>query len=129
LIKLHADACKQAIAESPYPLLEHVFYGNYAGAVDVMRAYRPEEIFSASTPLIVGTVAEGWDVGSYIIPRAEAALALQPDLAPAYFLRGWAEYVASPSNVQARLDVEKAADLAPGDALFSQCAAYLRSLP
>lgn len=129
LIRLHAEAHAEAVRQSPYPLLSDVFYGDYAAAVDLMRAYSPEEVFSPGTPLISGTAAAGYDVSNYITASATAALAVQPDLAAAYFLRGWAQYVADPGNVAARQDVERAAALAPGDTLFAQCAGYLRSLP
>ncbi len=125
LIRLHAE--RMAEYESPYPLLDRVFYGDYAAAVDMMRAYGPEEIFAGHTPLIVGTAAEGLteSVSNYIIASADAALAVQPELAPAYFLRGWAGYLLDPTSAQARADVAQAAALAPDDALFAASAAYL----
>jgi hypothetical protein len=54
-------------------------------------------------------------------------LQTKPDLAAAYFLRGWAEYLADPVNLlpQAKRDVAKAASLAPNDALYKQSAAFL----
>ena len=60
LIKLHADAVADAMADSGYPLLSNVFYGDYAAAVDLMRPYSAAQIFSAQTPLVVGTTAEAW---------------------------------------------------------------------
>lgn len=128
LIKLHAEALAQAVTDSPYPLLANVFYGDYAAAVEPMRAYSPDQLFTPQTPLIVGTVAEQWsgEVSSRITEATTAALAVKPDLAAAYFLRGWAAYLADPASLQARADVQRAAELAPGDALFVQSAAYLQ---
>ncbi len=129
LIKLNADALAGAVADSGYPLLSNVFYGDYAAAVDLMRPYSAQQIFSAQTPLVVGTTAETWvtELSSSITSTVESALALKPDLAPAYFLRGWARYLADPAanRVQARADVEKAAALIPDDALYRDSAAYL----
>ena len=62
-----------------------------------------------------------------ITQSTTSALTLKPDLAPAYFLRGWASYLADPvANLdQARIDVEKASALAPSDALYRDAAALL----
>jgi hypothetical protein len=96
-----------------------------------MRPYTAAQIFDAQSPLIVGTVAEMWvpELSSSITKKADAALALQPDLAPAYFLRGWASYLADPAanRAQAKADVAKAAALAPGDALYRDAAVFLLS--
>ncbi len=128
LIKLHADALAAEVATGPYPLLANVFYGDYEAAVNLMRPFTPAQIFDAtSSPLIVGTPAEGWqgDLAGYLISSADAALAVKPDLAPAYFLRGWAKFLLDPTDVGAGADVARAAALAPGDAFYAQCAAYL----
>ena len=129
LIKLHADAMASGIASSGYPLLSNVFYGDYAAAVDLMRPYSATQIFSAQTSLVAGTTAETWvpELTGAITQSATSALALKPELAPAYFLRGWASYLADPAanRDQARIDVVKAAALAPADPLYRDAAAYL----
>ena len=129
IIKLHADAMASGVANSGFPLLSNVFYGDYAAAVDLMRAYSAQQLFSADTPLVVGTVAEGWlpELTNAITGSVNSALNARPELAPAYFLRGWAEYLADPAAGQARakIDVDKAAALMPGDVLFQQAAAFL----
>jgi hypothetical protein len=129
LIKLHADALAAHALDSGYPLLTQVFYGDYAAAVDLMRPYRPEQLFTAATPLVAGTVAETWipQLSGNITTSATSALLVQPDLAAAYFLRGWAEYLEDPVKrlPQAKSDVAKAASLTPNDTLFKQAAAFL----
>jgi hypothetical protein len=128
LIKLHADAALQAAAVSPYPLLGNVFYGDYASAVNLMRSFTPAQIFdNVSSPLVVGTPAEGWQdaLAGYLVESADAALAVKPDLAEAYFIRGWGRYLLNPADPQARADVHQAAALRPGDAFLAGCAAYL----
>ncbi len=127
LIRLHAQARQQDAASGPYPLLSNVFYGDYAAAVNLMRPYAPAQIFSTSSPLIVGTPAESWEgaLSQHILDSANAALAIHPELAPAYFMRGWARYLADPADPQAGADVDQAVALAPDDAFFAQCAAYL----
>jgi putative hemolysin len=125
LIRLDHDAYLEALRSSPYPLLSSVFYGDYAGAVDVMRPFSLSEIFSQDTPLIKGTVAEGWEesLANYLIQSATDALARQPDLAPAYFVRAWGGYLADPGDPKVRQDLARAAALAPGDPLFAAAAA------
>lgn len=121
LIRLNFEAHQKARASSPYPLLSYVFAGDYAGAVDQMRSYSLEQIFTPQSPLIAGTVAEGWEdaVSNYILDSANAALAVQPELGPAYFLRAWAEFLASPGSRQVNADLHRAAELAPDDPLFA----------
>jgi putative hemolysin len=131
LIRLNHDAQLAAIEDSAYPLLNLVFYGDYAGAVDLMRPYGVEEIFSPATALLAGTAAENWqpELSGYLLSSADAALAVQPELAPAYFLRAWAHYLADPARPQISRDLAKAAELAPDDALFMQAAAAQPELP
>jgi hypothetical protein len=124
LIRLNHDAHQQALAASPYPLLSYVFAGDYAGAVDQMRAYSLDEVFNPQTPLLAGTVAEGWEdaVSNNILDSANAALAVEPELAPAYFLRAWAEFLADPGNRMVGADLTRAAKFAPNDPLFAAAA-------
>lgn len=129
LIKLHADAMAGHILESGYPLLSQVFYGDYAAAVDLMRPYSPAQLFTLETPLVVGAVAETWipQLTEAITASATAAIQAKPDLAAAYFLRGWAQYLEEPVKrlPQVRNDLAKAAALAPNDAFFKQAATFM----
>ena len=131
LIRLNHDAHVQAVQDSAYPLLNQVFYGDYAAAVDLMRPYSVEQIFSADTPLVIGTAAEGWqaELSGYLLSSADAALAVQPELAPAYFMRAWAYYLADPASPLVGIDLAKAAELAPDDAFFTAAAADLPAPP
>ena len=124
LIQLNADAQLASLQSSPYPLLSNVFYGDYAAAVDLMRAWPVDQIFSPDTPLVMGTVAESWqaELSSYLTQSASAALEVKPELAPALFVRAWGEYLADPSDPQIAADLAAAAQLAPGDALFGDAA-------
>jgi hypothetical protein len=125
MIKLHADAMVGDAVGGIYPLLSRVFYGDYAAAVDLMRPYAPAQVFDPTGPLIAGTVAEGMEgiLSDQIIQSADAALALKPDLAEAYLMRGWARYLVDPASPQVRTDVHQAAALRPGDVFFADCAA------
>ena len=108
-----------------------------ATAVDTMRAYEPAEIFSRETPLVVGTPAEGWEeqLATYLQASSERALGA-PDLgsaqqaaaqrAAARFLHGWASYLLEPTGSDVLANVERAAELAPNDPLYSESSSHLR---
>ncbi len=123
LINLHVDALRQGVARAIYPLLEQLFYGDYAAALDVLRPYPADQLFASAdtNPLIVGTVAEGWAdaVLEYVTTTADQALALKPDLAAAYFLRGWVQYLLTPGGTPAaRDDIATARTLDPDEPLY-----------
>jgi len=128
LIRLHAEAYQSQLKDSPYPLLVQVFYGDYAAALDVMRPYTADQIFGSNTPLVTGTIASGWEdaLSERIITSTTRALAVKPDLAAAYFLRGWATHLVKPGDPQVKADIEKAAALAPNEPLFAEGLAYLK---
>jgi hypothetical protein len=108
--------------------LANVFYGDYEAAVDVMRPHTIEEIWGLDSPLLEGTVAEGAELAlsDWISWTTSMALPVQPDLAPAYFLRGWAVHLRDPGNPLVLADVERAAELAPDDPLYTASRAYLK---
>jgi hypothetical protein len=128
LIRLYAEAYQAQLKDSPYPLLVQVFYGDYAGALDVMRPYTASQIFAPDTPLVTGTIAAGWEdtLSERIITSTTRALAVEPDLAAAYFMRGWATHLVKPGDPQVKADIEKAAALAPDEPLFAASVAYLQ---
>ncbi|MCB9418960.1 MAG: hypothetical protein H6667_04110 [Ardenticatenaceae bacterium] len=124
LIHLYYDAWQAELDHTPYPLLSRVFFGDYAGALAIMRPYSHEQIFSAGTPLIKGTMAEGYEawVGQYILDQTNGAIAAEPDLAAAYYLRAWANFLLNPANSQIQSDLEQAKTLEPNEPLFGNTA-------
>ncbi len=127
LIGITADARQAHIAESGHPLLETVFYGDYDAAIASIRRYSPEELFGSQTPLIAGTPAEGGNeetLRTQIKDTTTKALVVDPNLAGALFLRGWAEFQAG-DKAQATDDITRAAQLEPKEELFKKAAAYL----
>ncbi len=126
LIKLHAEALA-ATLNIEWPLIQQVFYGDYAAAVDILRAYKPEEIWTPKSPLITNPMVEPFvdSLSQNLVESATQALAAEPELAAAYFIRGWGEYLADPASAQARADVAQAARLAPDDALYAGSVAAL----
>ena len=122
LIRFHNLAWQAELNHAPYPLLTNIFYGDYATALDLMRAYSNEQLFSATPPIIQGTMAEGneqW-LAEYILQQTNAAIATQPNLAAAYYFHSWARYLVNPADPQIALDLEQAAALAPNEPLFAQ---------
>jgi hypothetical protein len=136
MIELHAEDFAAQVSEAKYPLLDQLFYGNYPAALDALRAYPPEQLFAAPSPLISGTAAEGWDfsVTYWVTSTTTTLLDAPPTLAlpdpqlpaAAHFLRGWALTLANPADPAALADIERAAQLAPNERLFADSAAYLR---
>lgn len=128
LIDLHARAYRDQVSAQSFPLLNNIFYGDYAAALNVLRPYPPDQIFSPTGPVISGTVAEGWldQLTTPVSDATNAALQAKPDLAAAYFLRGWAAYLQNPGDPQALKDIERAAELDPAEALYAQSVVYLK---
>jgi|GEM_PF-1364592 len=124
LIELIAEGRRAAAEDDDtgYPLLDHIFYGDYAKAVDLMRAYEPAELFTTQSALIIGTVAEGWEsvLADWIIKSAEPALAAVPQLEPAHFLKGWAAALVDKDDPIVLEEIRLAANLAPDDSLMKK---------
>ena len=126
LIRLYNQAYQAELDHTPYPLLTHIFYGDFAAALDLMRGYGSEQIFSAPSPLIQGTVAEGneqW-LADYLLQQSNAAIAV-PELDPAtlaaaYYFHAWGSYLNNPADAQITADLQQAATLAPNEPLFNQ---------
>ena len=123
IINLHATALRQGIERAIYPLLEYLFYGDYAATLDVLRPFPPDQLFATAdtNPLIAGTVAEGWTdaVVEYVTTYTNEALAAKPDLAAAYFLRGWVQYLVTPGGTPAAQDdITTARTLDPNEPLY-----------
>jgi Tol biopolymer transport system component len=118
-IQVNAEA-KRAVIEGEltgYPLLSQLFYGDYEAALDIMRAYTPEEVFSDESPLVVGTVAEN-DVAilsERLITLADSALGAQPDLGEAYFIRAWGAFLVDGQSEAVMADLARAAELLASD--------------
>ena len=120
------DAHRGAIEISAYPLINEVFYGDYARAVGYMRAYQAADLFRIDSPLIIGTVAEGWteNLGEYLVNHTGRALAVVPDRAEIYFVRAWGKFLVNPDDPTIGADLERAARLQPNDQFFADAFAW-----
>ncbi|MCP5100476.1 MAG: hypothetical protein GY943_33420 [Chloroflexi bacterium] len=128
IIERHTQAFVNGVDHGFFPLIEWMFLGNYAHAVDEMRPFSVEAILSQDeNPLLVGTPAEGYGdlAAERMIEVLNPAIAAVPDAA-AYYLRGWARYMLNPVDPLALADLEQAAALAPEDVLFAESVAFLR---
>ncbi len=117
-----AERAAEATNESAYPLLSKIFYGDYGGAVELMRTIGADGLFIPETELLTETVAANWQVelSERIITNATAALQVNPDLAAAYFVRGWGHYLQAFDEAAAVPDLQEAVALAPTDQLFTK---------
>ena len=129
LIHALAQGRKEYANSTPYPLLNWIFYGDWGAALDELRAYTPAQIFDPQKAFLQESAAAGWEetLADWILSFSGPALAAQPDLAPAWFLQGWAKLLKNPGDPAVREDVEKAAQLAPDEALYGQSVAHLSS--
>jgi hypothetical protein len=65
-------------------------------------------------------------IGNGTNTTASLAIQAQPDLATAYFLRGWATYLTHKHDPQLLADIIHAAQLAPTEPLFTNSLLYLQ---
>ncbi|MFN8439486.1 MAG: hypothetical protein U0175_01865 [Caldilineaceae bacterium] len=123
-VQINGDARREQaeMQGTAYPLLDQLFYGDFKSAVDAMRGYDAESIFTTQTPLIIGTVAEGNDqaLSQTILTGVQGVIQLQPNdaaTAPAYFLQAWAQSLLG-NNADAVTALKQATTLDPEDKLF-----------
>lgn len=126
-VRVNGEARRDTTSEPAYPLLAQLFYGDYEAVLEILRNVGADGLFIPTSELIVGTVAESWEptLADWIVKSVDPALALQPELAPAYFLRGWAAYLREHDNAAAVPDVQKAAELAPDEELYTKSLEFL----
>lgn len=125
-IRLNAEVKRDAIPDSPYPLLNELFYGDLAAAVNHLREAGADALFTPDSPLIQDTAAVGWEeqMADYILRTVEPLLDYQGYAPLANFLSGWAYYLKG-DNAAALAAVQQAATLAPDDELFSKSLDFL----
>jgi hypothetical protein len=126
-MRLTADTRAEQTRTGEYPLLDNLFYGDYTAIMGILSGYSAEELFSTPNPLVAGTVAEGWEteLATTIQDYTSRALEQQPDLAAAYFLRGWSHNLENPQSAAALTNVQRAAELEPDQPLFTESAELL----
>ena len=129
LIDLIAGKREQAVNKSGFPLLSSVFYGDYENVMDIMRLYRPNELFSNGSPLISGSAVEGSEevMLDWVNTFTDKALFVKKELAAAYFLKAWATYLVNPTAPGIMKNLEKAVSLEKDEELYSESYLFLRT--
>ena len=127
LINLDATRRADHIQDSGYPLVSTIFYGDYPAVLDTMRGYSTEELFDPHSALFTNTPAEGSIdfMADYLTRTTTLQLEAEPELAGAYFVRGWALALLDPKDPDALADLQQAADFEPTETLFTDGLAYL----
>jgi hypothetical protein len=124
-----AEGRRRATEGAPYPLLAHLFYGDYAAILRLFEQYTPAQIFAAGGgPLLAGTVAEGYEeelVGQ-IYEYSFRATDYDPKNGVAMFLRAWAIAVETGEPAAAEFDLEEAVTAMPNVRLFRDALAFVR---
>lgn len=128
LIGIYVEQLAFAADYGNYPLLDQLFYGDYEAVLELIRGYSAAELMMTPSPLIAGSAAEGWesDLSYRLVSSAEAAVAAVPDLATAHFLLGWGIYIENPADPMVDYEFQRAVELSPSEAVFSDTLAYLR---
>ena len=126
IVAEHANALSTASATSRFPLLSHLFAGDYDAAIAELRPYPPELLFADRPEIIIGTPAEPHlnHMAVTIIETTNLALTYNHENAAAQFLRGWGLFLLSQADPDAVLAIEKADALAPTDPLFADSLFY-----
>ena len=129
IIKVYTDALIGAISGGRRGdgsvILNHVYYGDSAGAVDVLRRYDVAQDFNPDSPVSeeLGPIVSS-ALANIVAKRTTAWLEIRPELAAAHFLREWA-YALQGTAVAAAAAVRRAVSLAPDDDFYRRTDAYL----
>lgn len=144
LFELHRDDFEEQAYRGGYPILDQLFYGDYAAAEAPLRAYTPEDLFVSPSPLISGTIAEGWDeqVTTWITTTVDPLISVNNGgdaamlpapirdidrLAAANYLYGWALSLGEAGPAAGRSYFEQAAKLKPDDGFYKATVDYLQN--
>ncbi|MDQ3706496.1 MAG: hypothetical protein M3437_15020 [Chloroflexota bacterium] len=127
LINLDATKRAEHIEYSGYPLLSTIFYGDYPAVLSTLGRFNIDAIFNPNSDLFTGSPVAGnlEFMVEYVARTTTLQLEAQPDLAAAYFVRGWALALLDPRDPSALADIQQAADLDPSEALFAEALDYL----
>lgn len=129
IIHALADGRRDYAGSTPFPLLNWIFYGDWEAALAELDDYTPAQLFDPQKALLQTSAAAGWEeaLADWILLFAGPALEAQPDLAPAWFLQGWAHFLKDPGDPAAAASLEKAAQLAPETPLYRESRQQVQS--
>ena len=122
-IRHHLEANRQEASASPYPLLNHVFAGDWEVAFDSLWEVGLSTLAS-SAPIPNESAAAGFEhvVGVLLAQCSDTALALQPERAAVHALGAWGRFLIDPSDAAVQAGLQRAAELAPEDRRYAELA-------
>ena len=117
----HLEVSRQLALVSPFPLLSHVFAGDWDFAFEVLWSMDSSTLFS-DTPIPAGSAAYGFEqtVGHLLIQNGNSALIVQPGRAEVHALVAWGEFLLNRDDTAVLSGLENAAELAPGDPRYAE---------
>lgn len=123
-IRHHLEASRREAAMSKFPVLGHVFAGDWEAALESLWAIGlPTFASSAPIPEEFEAVTSEFVVGELLNQYADTAIALQPERAPIHALRVWGRFLVNQDDPAVQEGFRYAAELAPEDERFSEMAA------
>ena len=123
-IRHHLEVSRQLAVASPFPLLSHVFAGDWEKAFDALWAIGVPN-FSHDIPIPGSSAASGLEqtVGELLVQHADNALTLRPERAAIHALGAWGRYLLDRDDPAVQAGFQKAAELAATDARYGEAAA------
>ena len=120
-IRHHLDVSRQIALASPFPLLSHVFAGDWELAFDALWTIGMPT-FSGGTPIPSSSAAFGFEltVGDLLVQYADNALTLQPERAAIHALGAWGRFLLDHDDPAAYPGFQRAAELASTDSRFGE---------
>ncbi len=120
-IRHHLEVSRQLALASPFPLLSHVFAGDWDFSFEVLWSMDFSTLFS-DTPIPSGSAAFGFEqtVGHLLIQYGNSALIVQPERADVHALVAWGRFLLNRDDPAVLSGLEKAAELAPGDPRYAE---------
>ena len=122
-IRHHLEASRAEASASRYPLLNHVFAGDWETAFDALWEAGPAALVSDS-PVPTDSAAAGFEriVGALLAQYADTVLRLQPERASVHALGAWGRFLLDPNDPAVKSGLRLAAELAPADERYAALA-------
>jgi len=129
VINLHTRALRENARRGNYPLLEHLFYGDYAAALETVKRYAPAQTLAVPSALVHGTHAEMFEdqLTNRIHQLTSDALDAKPDLAAARFLQGLGLLLADRRSADGLEAVRVAAAMDPSEPYFAETLSFIEA--
>ena len=126
-IRHHLEASRAEASSSSYPLLSHIFAGDWDLSFEILWSMGPSSLFS-ETPIPASSEALGFEeeVGQLLVQYGNGALLVQPDRADIHALSAWGRFLLDRDDPAVLSGLEKSAELAPRDSRFVELAAAYR---